>query len=352
MSRPSEKIPAVGRSAKALPVVGLLSVGLAVATLLLGQRLGAERERTEALQSQVGRLQAANAALLAHAERQAIAGRLGPGLGARNPGLAAPAAGGAPLLAADTEGSGRPAGAVAGVASGPAGAYARGSNGLPARARADRSSALRDPAARDAMRRQQLAAMHRRYPDLAEALGLSRADADRFIEMQVDQQMRKIDEAQQLAAVGGARSSVEMKLTGERLAAAQRDADQALAGQFGPEVMQDWKSYQQGLGARTELRGLQLELIDAGMALSVGQRDSLVAAMVREQQVGAQAGSKKLTPEARIVQSEASYQRLQTAARAVLNAEQFARFDARQRQRLEVTTAATEATARSRNAAP
>ena len=44
--------------------------------------------------------------------------------------------------------------------------------------------------------------------------------------------------------------------------------------------------------------------------------------------------------QARVQQAEASYRRLQSAAREVLSAEQFARFDARQRQRLEALSAA------------
>jgi hypothetical protein len=71
--------------------------------------------------------------------------------------------------------------------------------------------------------------------------------------------------------------------------------------------------------------------------------------MVREQQASGFAGSKKMTAEARIGQSEASYDRVQAAARAVLSTEQFARFDARERQRLQVMRAASEA-ARSRSA--
>ncbi len=199
------------------------------------------------------------------------------------------------------------------------------------------------------MRRQQLAAMHRRYPDLAQALGLSRENADRFIEMQVEQQMRKIDESLQLAASGRTKSSVEMKEAGRRMDAARRDADRALAAQFGPEVLQNWETYQRGLGARMELRGLQLELADAGMALTSAQRDTRATAMVREQQASGFAGSKKTTAAVRIGQSEASYERLQAAARAVLSAEQFARFDARERQRLQIMRAASES-AQSRSA--
>ena len=85
-----------------------------------------------------------------------------------------------------------------------------------------------------------------------------------------------------------------------------------------------------------ELRDLQLELADAGMALTSAQRESLVAAMVREQG----SGTKVLSGDARVQQAEASYRRMQSAARAVLSAEQFARFDARQRQRLEALSAA------------
>ena len=351
MSSASEKKSLPGRSAMALPAVGLLSVGLAVAAAVLGQRLGAERERSATLQGEVGRLQAENSALLAHVERQLAGTRPGAMRGARTPESSTPAAGGDPFRAAGSGGSALPGG-LPGDGDGPASAPAPGSPGPPMRPDRDRLNALQDPAARDAMRRQQKVALHRRYPDLAEALGLSRENADRFIDLLVEQQMRKIDESLQLAGSGDARSSAEMKAAGQRMAAAQADSERELAAQFGPAVAKEWQTYQQGLGARMELRGLQMELVDAGMALTLGQRDDLVAAMVREQDLGAQAGSKKLPAEARIQQAEASYQRLQDTARTVLSPEQFARFDARQRQRLRRTTTASEAAARSRSTSP
>jgi hypothetical protein len=353
MSRPIEKNPAARRGTKALPVVGLVSVGLAVMVALLDHRLDSERDRSATLQGQVDRLEAERSALLAHVERQAASGRLGTLPGARVPGSPGTEAAGTPFQAASTDAAGLPTDAPRSPQYGAARDGAPGLAGGPAMGRMlDRASALHDPATRDALRREQSAAMHRRYPDLAQALGLSRENAERFIDLQVEQQMQKIDESLQFgAAGGGARSSAAMKEAGSRLAAAQRDADQAVAAQFGPEVLQQWKTYQQGLGARMELRGLQLELLDAGMALTTAQRDTLVAAMVREQQAGGLAGSKGLTAEARMAQAEASYGRLQDAARSVLGADQFARFDARQRQRLELTMAASDA-ARRRGPSP
>jgi hypothetical protein len=342
MNRPSEKTRP-RRASTALPVLGLLSVGLAVSVALLDRRLEAERDRSASLQSQVSRLAAEKSALLAHLERQAASGAAGSGLGARIPVLPGSESTGRPLQ------TGNPAAQSLGAAGD---GTARGdASGPPYNRAVDRSLALNDPATRDAMRRQQAAAMHRRYPDLADALGLSRESADRFIELQVDRQMRKIDESLQFAAATGERSSAEMKEAGSRFAAAQRDSDEALAAQFGPDVAQRWKTYQQGLGARMELRSLQLELVDAGMALTPAQRDALVAAMVSEQQAGGPAGSKGLTAEARMAQSEASYRRLQDTARTVLSANQFARFDARQRQRLQVMTTANDAE-RTRSASP
>lgn len=340
MSRLSERIPAAGRDAKTLPLLGLALMALAVGVALLGDRLGAERDRSATLQSQVARLEAENSALLTRFGRQVGAGRSGPGLGARTPLSPTLDARGHPLAAAHPGGLGSPGAGAQGPAEGSGRGVTPAPGVLPFSRNAERANALHDPATRDAMRRQQLAAMHRMYPDLAEALGLSRENADRFLEMQVEQQMRKIDESRQLAASGSVQSSAEMKELGRRLAASTRDADEELAAHFDPNVVQDWKTYQQGLGARMELRGLQLELADAGMALTLGQRDDLVAAMVREQQASANAGSKRLTAEARIARAEASYQRLEGTARVVLSAEQFARFDARQRQRLQITTAA------------
>ncbi len=351
MSPSSERISTVGRRAKVLPLLVLLSATLVGGVVLLGYRLEAERDRSATLLNQVGRLEAENSTLSSRFGRPVGASRTGSAAGVRTPVLPTIELGVYALQAADPSGSGSPAGIAQRLGVGSGRDVTPGPGALPVTPGAGRASALQDPTVREAMRRQQLAAMHRIYPDLAKALGLSRENADRFIEMQVGNQMRKIDESRQLAASGTVQSSAEMKELGRRLAVSQRDADQELAAQFGPNVLQDWKTYRQGLGVRMELRGLQLELADAGMALTLGQRDDLVAAMVREQQASATAGSKKLTRQAQIEQASDAYQRVANAARVVLSAEQFARFETRQRQRLQVTTAAGEA-GRARGAPP
>lgn len=312
-------------------VPGLLALALAGATVTIGLRLGTERDRNAALQQRVQRLEAENAALLAQVRGRPGLDRPGAGGGARDPGTSSPA------MSSDLPARSRTAVPPAG-ANQPAGDgdLAPPPASAPRSRALDRVSALQDPAAREAMRRQQSAAMHRMYPDLAEALGLGRDGADRFIDLLVEQQMRKIEASSRLAAADGPRDAEARQAAGQRLAAAGRDTDRELAAQFGDDVLQAWKNYQQGQGARLELRDLQLELVDAGIALTPTQRDALVAAMVREQG----SGNKVLSGDARLQQAEASYQRLQSAARAVLSAEQFARFDARQRQRLEALSGA------------
>ena len=311
----------------------LVSLALAAGVALLGYRLVDERDRSAMLQDQVTRLEAENSALMTRFGRQNSTGRSGLGLGARTP-VASPLEVSGYSIQAPNAGESVADGTTArGLADGSGRGAIPGPGPSPIMLNAERANGLRDSGTRDAMRREQLTAMHRMYPDLAEALGLNRENADRFVDIHVEQQMRKFDESRQLAASGNVQSSAEIKEMGQRLAASRRDAEQELAAQFGPDVMQECKTYQQGLGVRMELRGLQLELADAGMALTLGQRDDLVAAIVREQQASANVDSKRLTAEVRIAQAQASYQRIGSTARAVLSAGQFERFDARQRQR-------------------
>lgn len=330
MNRNNDAAANPGRNAATRPLAWLVALALAAAAVTLGVRLGTERDRNSALQLRVDRLESENSALLAQLQRRAGADRPGAG-GARRPETLRPSLPTDPASATRTAAPPQAEPRLAAEGDREATPQASG----PRSRAAERANALQDPAARDAMRRQQAAAMRRMYPDLAEALGISRDAADRFIDALVEQQMRKIDASARLAASDSSRNAEEMKVAGQRLAAAGRDGDQGLAAQFGDDVLQAWKNYQQGQGARLELRDLQLELVDAGMALTPAQRDALVAAMAREQATG----TKVLSGEARMQQAEASYQRLQAAARAVLSAEQFARFDARQRQRLEVMMA-------------
>jgi len=333
MSRQNEPALASGHGTTSRNVLGLLALSLAAATTTLGLRLVAERDRGVALQQRIDRLEAENVALMAQYQRGAGSGRVGSDVGTRSPGTAPAGASLDPL--ARPRPVPPPASAID-----PADGVDRDPTPPPSaapRSRAlERANALQDPSARAAMRRQQSAAMHRMYPDLAESLGIGREGADRFIDVLVEQQMRKVDATARLAASDDSRNADEMRLAGQRLAAANRTMDQELSAQFGDDVLQAWKTYQQGQGARMELRDLQLELADAGMALTSAQRESLVAAMVREQG----SGTKVLSGDARVQQAEASYRRMQSAARAVLSAEQFARFDARQRQRLEALSAA------------
>jgi hypothetical protein len=322
--------------------LALLAIGLAGAAAFLSMQLGEERSRGDALQARIDELENA---LRREAARTGRPPAPPPVTDAAAPGP--PQA--APIAAVASVG-----GAVSaplGDSPGAAAAVSRMSG---------RAELLLDPAGRAALRQQQLAALRRAFPELARELQLTPEQAEQFLAATVDQQMRLMDANRELAAAGLAPGSGEQQEMRRRMQQLQREGELELEAQFGAPTMQRWKAYQESVPSRMEVRELQVELVDAGFPLSIEQRQRLVDVLVRERRAMQQPSGATSSPgsssaarlnepagvaaamQANVVRAEESYRRVRDGAAQVLTAEQFARFDQAQRDRLDMMRASAE----------
>ncbi len=206
-----------------------------------------------------------------------------------------------------------------------------------------------DPAARDALRRQQLLSMRRMFPDLARTLDLTPEQAEQFLAATVDQQLRAAAESRDWVATGAVSSPAGSQALRRRYEELQRQGETELSAQFGEPAVQRFNAYQESLPARQEVRNLHLDLLDAGMPLTQEQRQALVEAYTREQRLQREANRQRPAqnpgpdPMAQATASmqralevaEQRYQRLRSSAVGMLTAEQLARFDEQQRTQIE-----------------
>jgi hypothetical protein len=135
----------------------------------------------------------------------------------------------------------------------------------------------RSEAMQKMMRAQLRANLKRMHADLAEKLGLSKDDANKLIDLMVDQQMAMMERGRQER--GG-------NLTPEQRAAAFAEQQQKnqteVVALIGADKAGEYEAYQESMPARQEVDMLarQLDSNDAG--LSKEQRDRMVSALSEE----------------------------------------------------------------------
>jgi len=130
---------------------------------------------------------------------------------------------------------------------------------------------LRNPAYRAAMREQRKLGMRQMYPDLEAATGLSADQTERLMELLVDQQMGSMENAPA--------SDSDRQQWLQRLQQQQRETENQIAAELGPDGMQKWKDYQASMSARFQVRGLRTQFDAAGVPLREDQVAALVTAL-------------------------------------------------------------------------
>ena len=138
-------------------------------------------------------------------------------------------------------------------------------------AMAQQQELMNNPEYRAAMREQRKIGMRQMYPELEEATGMSRDQADRLFELLTDQQMNDMDN--QPRADGDTRQWIQ------QLQQRQRELDSQLAAELGSDTYNKWKEYQGSLPARFQVRSLNAQLGSAGVPLRGEQAENLVAAL-------------------------------------------------------------------------
>lgn len=231
----------------------LIGVGATLAMIVVAvqmwQSLRAEREQNEALESRVATLEAAALMPVVSAtEPQSTAE------GSASGGVSAGAAVPAPRVPA----AGQPAAAQA----------APGSLVTPQTA----DFAL-------AMMRQMLL---QQYPDLEQELGLTRAEADQFMQLLIRQQEQMGTESMAMFMGGGQQGAVDMQQMQRRMVEMEQTSEAEQEAMLGSRYPR-WEEYQGVAAARTQVSQLRTALNAGGSPLSDAQAAALVTAFATEE---------------------------------------------------------------------
>jgi hypothetical protein len=182
------------------------------------------------------------------------------------------------------------------------------------------------------MRSQVRASNKRIYADVGAALGLSKDEANKLIDLLTDQQSMGFE---------GARAIADPDERHRLISESLRDAKAEIVDLIGAAKAQSLEEYQQTIPARQELEVIvsQLEGVDAG--LSEDQQKRLLAVLLQEHnRLPRPNGSDTATPEA-FATAFADWQReynerVSSEARHILTAEQLSTYNAYQQWQREI----------------
>lgn len=142
---------------------------------------------------------------------------------------------------------------------------------------------LQDPEYRELMRQQQKDGMQHMYGDLESMLGLSREEADRVLDVLAEQQLRSMEQQRPWTMDGSRPDEATIREQQRVFADMKRKNDAELEQVLGSKYG-EWESYQQSMGARSQVTQLRQVLATSDEPLRQDQIKPLVAAIAREQQ--------------------------------------------------------------------
>jgi len=212
---------------------------------------------------------------------------------------------------------------------------------------------LRDPEYRQAMRTQQRFSLQQIHPDLALELNISQEQADRLLDLLVDQHLRNMEGSADFPAD---RPPTQAEIAQMQKTVQQRQlADRAEIGALlGSNGQQQWQDYQNSMGARMRVRQLGSALDNAGSPLRDDQRQPLRDALAqferqtredRQWQVetrdfAAMTAADRLTwQEEQLERTERSYERARESVAHILTSEQLQTYRDLQEQELAMRRA-------------
>ena len=132
---------------------------------------------------------------------------------------------------------------------------------------------MADPEYREAMRLQSRSNLARQYPGVIQELGLDQQQAEEFLNMLADQQMRATEqmepfwEAEAMETDPAVIQERHRKLQ-QATTEMQRKNEAELAARFGQNKLQEWKEYQSTVGQRYQLEQMRSTLAAQGLPLS------------------------------------------------------------------------------------
>jgi hypothetical protein len=216
--------------------------------------------------------------------------------------------------------------------------------------RADRSGPPpeRTEAMRKMMRTQLRANFKRLHGDIGERLGLGQEDANKLIDLMIEQQMAMADRGRQER---GSNLTPEQRAAG--LAAQNEKNLTEVSALIGSDKIEAYRAYQETIPARQEVDGLSRQLEANDLVLSKDQRERMVAALADErkrvpQPKLSESVSREEYSQALTAWQDDYNQRTATRASSILNSDQQAAYNEYQqwnkemRQQFESRRAARE----------
>jgi hypothetical protein len=144
------------------------------------------------------------------------------------------------------------------------------------------AAALANPQSKEIVRSMMSSVVAQMYPDLAEELDLSPAEAQKFLDLLAKHQGDLGAESLQLLA-GGMSDPAAMQALQRKLTEQQRANEAEVAATLGSRYPK-WQAYQATAAARQQVSQLSTALNAAGRPLSDTKTEALVAAFAREQE--------------------------------------------------------------------
>jgi hypothetical protein len=125
--------------------------------------------------------------------------------------------------------------------------------------------------------------MEQKYPDLAEALNLRPDEADQFLDLLATQ---ALSEREHEIKINDDGKVSDQTVVSRRQASEERRrvADAERVALLGEAKLLEWNQYEKSLGARAQVRELQMLLAESNFPLRDDQFGPLVAALAAEQQ--------------------------------------------------------------------
>jgi hypothetical protein len=237
-------------------VLAIIAAGCGAASIYLGRQLSGTREEL-ALEVQAHRIDQARIRQLEgeHLRYESASNMNAPVPAAPPPGAPPPVAGSRPPDTAMPGGS------------------------MPPGARADRQgNAYNSPAAQNTRRIQQEIRLRRSYADMPAALGLDADQADKLFDLLADNRVAAADNARGYAGDPTGSQSIE--------AAARQQRDAEIEALLGPDKAAEFQSFEKSLPARMQVNRIGEDMAAADVPLSQAQRTALIAAVVKEQEIG------------------------------------------------------------------
>jgi hypothetical protein len=220
---------------------------------------------------------------------------------------------------------------------------------------------MEDPEYREAMRSQHRMSMSSRYPDIGEALNLQPDQVDKLMDLLTDQEIAGMSRTQPpFSQDGRAPDPTAMQEWGKQMQKQQRDNEAQIAALLGDAGVQEWKDYQQTLGARMQVKQLRSVMEGSSDPIRSDQMQPLVAAMAAEQRramesqmqnlrnnmgqrpalVGSQiqmtSGNRVAMIEQSLEQTVQNHERMRDAVAPYLSPRQLEHFDKYQKQQLDM----------------